>query len=104
LLSCEHYAKPSTDEACGNCDAAAATAATAQTFEPAAIEFKGADDFTNQELMDAAGLKLGMALSSDDVNAHAKQLMSSGMFESLGFRTDGDTLIIELVEVTSFTR
>lgn len=79
---------------------AAATAATAQKFEPAAIEFKGADDFTNQELMDAAGLKLGMALSSDDVNAHAKQLMSSGMFESLGFRTDGDTLIIELVEVT----
>jgi outer membrane protein assembly factor BamA len=78
----------------------AAAVATAQKFQPAAIEFKGADDFTNQELMDAAGLKLGMALSSDDVNAHAKLLMSSGMFASLGFRTDGDKLIIELVPVT----
>lgn len=78
----------------------AAAAAAAQNFQPAAIEFKGADNFTNQELMDAAGLKLGMALSSDDVNGHAKQLMSSGLFESLGFRTEGDTLIIELVEVT----
>jgi len=78
----------------------AASAATAQNFQPAAIVFKGADDFTNQELMDAAGLKLGMALSSDDVNAHAKQLMSSGMFESLGFRTEGDKLLIDLVPIT----
>ena len=77
-----------------------AASATAQNFQPAAIVFKGADDFTNQELMDAAGLKLGMALSSDDVNAHAKQLMSSGMFESLGFRTEGDKLLIDLVPIT----
>ncbi len=74
--------------------------ATAQKFQPAAIEFKGAADFTDQELMDAAGLKLGMAFSSDDVNAHAKQLMSSGMFASLEFKTEGDKLIIDLSPVT----
>jgi outer membrane protein assembly factor BamA len=77
-----------------------AATATAQKFQPAAIVFKGADEFSNQELMDAAGLKLGMALSTDDVNDHAKQLMSSGMFESLGFRTDGDKLLIDLVPIT----
>ncbi len=77
-----------------------AATATAQKFQPAAIEFKGAEDFSNQELMDAAGLKLGMALSSDDVNAHAKQLMSSGMFANLEFKTDGDKLIINLTPVT----
>jgi outer membrane protein assembly factor BamA len=69
----------------------------AQKFQPAAIVFKGVEDFSNQDLMDAAGLKLGMALSADDINAHAKQLMSSAMFESLGFRTDDNKLIIELV-------
>ncbi len=74
--------------------------ATAQKFQPAAFEFKGAADFTDQELMDAAGLKLGMAFSSDDVNAHAKQLMGSGMFTNLEFKTEGDKLIIDLSPVT----
>ena len=82
-----------------------AAMATAQKFQPAAIVFKGAEGFSDQDLMDAAGLKLGMALSPDDINAHAKQLMGSEMFESLGFRTEDNKLIIELVALQNwFTR
>jgi len=75
--------------------------ATAQKFKPKTIQFKGAPEYSEQELMTAADLKLGVVLSSAEMNDHAKRLMDSGVFDNLTFKFDGLDLVFSLIPNTT---
>ena len=63
---------------------------------PQAIRFQGAPQYTQEELLAAAGLKPGVRLNSDAVKAHARQLVDSGMFKEVKFAYDRKTWLITL--------
>jgi outer membrane protein insertion porin family len=73
----------------------------AQKFQPKSIQFKGAPEFTDQELTAAAGLKLGMVLDFTEMKGHSQKLMDTGVFETLGFKFDGVDLVYTLVPFTN---
>ena len=74
----------------------AARPAVAQKFLPKTIGFKGDPEYSSQELMEAAGLKKGEILSNESVNNVAQQLMSTGMFDGVSFKFDGQDLVFYL--------
>ncbi len=61
-----------------------------------AIRFQGAAQFTQQELLAAAGLKPGKRLNSGEVKAHAKQLNNTGLFKEVKYTSDNKTLLFTL--------
>jgi outer membrane protein assembly factor BamA len=61
-----------------------------------AIRFQGATQYTQQELLAAAGLKPEASLNSREVKAHAKQLNDTGLFEVIKFSSDSKTLLFTL--------
>ncbi len=75
--------------------------AAAQKFLPKSIQFKGDPEYSDQELIAAAGLKNGVVLDSDEMNEHSKRLMDSGVFDTLKFTFDGQDLIFTLTPSTS---
>ena len=75
--------------------------AAAQKFLPKTIQFKGAPDYSDQELLTAAGLKKGTVLNFADMKAHSQQLMDTGVFETLSFKFDGQNLVYTLTPSTS---
>jgi outer membrane protein assembly factor BamA len=70
-----------------------ALSATGQRFQPRTIQFKGAPEYSVQEMLAAAGLVKGAILSSDEMGAHSKRLMDSGVFDNLTFTFDGQDLV-----------
>lgn len=74
----------------------AAQSAAAQAFQPRTIQFKGAPEYSDRELMAASGLEMGKALTNEDINAHAKRLMDAGVFSNLNYKYDGPDLIFTL--------
>ena len=70
--------------------------ATAQKFQPKSIQFKGAPEYSDEELMAAAGLKKGAVLAFDDMKSHSQKLMDTGLFETLSFKFDGVDLVYTL--------
>ena len=79
---------------------AAAVAAQAQVFKPATIRFEGAPDYSDAELMQATGLKIGVGYSSDELNSHAQRLMDTGMFDKVGYKFDTKGMLFTLHEVS----
>jgi outer membrane protein insertion porin family len=75
----------------------AGLSAAAQKFQPKTIQFKGAPEYSNQELLNVADLKLGDKLNFDDMNAHTQKLMDTGLFHSIVFKFDGVDLVYSLV-------
>ena len=71
-------------------------AASAQTFHPAAIEFKGAPDYSQEELLAAVGLKLGTDISDADMKAAVQGLMNSGLFAGIQYDFDGKDLVFQI--------
>jgi outer membrane protein assembly factor BamA len=71
--------------------------AAAQKYLPKTIQFKGAPEYSDQELLDAAGLKLGVVLDFTEMKGHSQKLMDTGLFETLGFKFDGADLVYTLV-------
>lgn len=69
----------------------------AQKFQPKTIQFKGDPEYTDQELLAAAGLKRGGVFTSAEMNDHSKQLMDSGVFDNLTYKFDGVDLIYSLI-------
>ncbi len=63
---------------------------------PKAIRFQGAAQYTQEELLAAAGLKPGARLSANDVRAHAKQLSDTGFFAVVKFGNDNKGLLFSL--------
>ena len=75
---------------------AASLPGAAQKFLPRSIQFQGDPDYTDQELMDAAGLKKGATLTSDEMGDRTKRLMDTGVFERLSYEFDGQNLVFKL--------
>jgi outer membrane protein insertion porin family len=75
--------------------------AAAQKFQPKTIQFKGAPEYSDQELLAAAGLKMGTVLAFADMKDHSQQLMDSGVFDTLSFKFDGVDLVYTLVPSTT---
>jgi outer membrane protein insertion porin family len=75
--------------------------AAAQKFRPKTIQFKGAPEYSAQELMDAAGLKAGAVLAYAEMKEHSQKLMDTGLFETLAFKFDGVDLVYTLVPFTN---
>jgi outer membrane protein insertion porin family len=69
---------------------------SAQRLLPRSIQFKGDPEYTDQELLAAAGLKRGQTLAAADMNGYAQKLAASGVFDSVGYKFDGQDLIYTL--------
>jgi len=69
----------------------------AQKYLPKTIQFKGAPEYSEQELLAASGLKKGKVLDFDEMSSHSQKLMDTGLFETLSFKFDGVDLIYTLV-------
>lgn len=65
-----------------------------------AIRFQGAPQYTQQELLAAAGLKPGARLTSGEVKTHAKQLVDTELFKEVKFTSDRKTLLFTLTPST----
>jgi outer membrane protein assembly factor BamA len=63
---------------------------------PRAIRFQGATQYTQDELLAAAGLQPGARLTASDVKAHAKQLNDTGFFAVVRFSNDSKGLLFSL--------
>jgi outer membrane protein assembly factor BamA len=61
-----------------------------------AIRFQGAPQYTQQELLAAAGLKPDSRLNAGEVKAHARQLSDTGLFKEVKFVSDSKTLLFTL--------
>jgi outer membrane protein assembly factor BamA len=72
-------------------------ASPAQRKVPApSIRFQGAPQYTQEELLAAAGLKPGVRLSASEIKAHAKQLNDTGLFTVVRFSSDSKGLLFSL--------
>jgi outer membrane protein assembly factor BamA len=60
------------------------------------IQFKGAPEYSEQELLEAAGFKKGAPMSTAELGDHSKQLMNTGVFENIYYRLEGPDLVITL--------
>ena len=60
------------------------------------IRFQGASQYTQQELLAAAGLTPDARLNPRDVKAHAKLLSDTGLFDVVRFSSDSKTLLFTL--------
>jgi len=69
----------------------------AQYYQPKSIHFTGAPEFTDRELMEASGLKTGVAITPAEIQSRSQKLIDSGLFETLNFQFDGTTLTYTLV-------
>jgi len=79
----------------------AAHATSAQKFQPKTIQFKGAPEYSDQELLAAAGLKKGATLTVDEMKGHFQQLMDTGVFENVLYKFDGIDLVYSLKPATN---
>jgi outer membrane protein assembly factor BamA len=68
----------------------------AQKFQPKTIQFNGDSEYTNAELLAAAGLKPGIVLTADEIKAHSTQLADSGVFDLMTYKFDGGDLVYTL--------
>ena len=73
---------------------------SAQKFQPKTIQFKGDPEYTDKELLDAAGLKPGTVLDSASMNDAAQRLLATGVFKTLLYKFDGQDLIFQLTPST----
>jgi outer membrane protein assembly factor BamA len=67
---------------------------------PKSIRFQGAPQYTQEELLAAAGLKPDSRLTAVEVKAHAKQLNDTGLFAVVKFSTDKQGLLFSLTPST----
>ncbi|MGB8029965.1 MAG: hypothetical protein WCF30_09910 [Terracidiphilus sp.] len=63
---------------------------------PRAIRFQGAPQYTQEELLAAAGIKPSARLTVADVKAHARQLNDTGFFAVVKFGNDSKGLLFTL--------
>lgn len=73
-----------------------AAAAAAQKFQPKAIHFVGDPEYSDAELLKAADLRLGDALSAAEMNQHTQKLMDTGVFAGIAYKFDGEDLTFQI--------
>jgi outer membrane protein assembly factor BamA len=72
-----------------------------ERFVPKTIQFKGAPEYANQELLAAAGLQKGASIAYPEVKVHAQKLLDTGLFESSDFTYNGVDLVFNMVPSTT---
>jgi outer membrane protein insertion porin family len=72
----------------------------AQKLLPKSIQFVGAPEYSTQDLLAAAGLKPGEALTTAEMHDHAQRLIDSGLFDNLTYKFDGQNLVFQLTPST----
>jgi outer membrane protein assembly factor BamA len=72
--------------------------AQVQILKPQSIRFDGTQEYTQAELLGVTDIKKGQAYTGDYFNQASQKLMSSGMFERVGFKFDGVDLIFLMVD------
>jgi outer membrane protein assembly factor BamA len=80
---------------------AAAPSVAAQKFIPQSIQFKGAPEYSNQELLAAVGYKKDTPIAYSEVKSHSQRLLDTGLFESASFIYNGVNLVFTLVPSTA---
>jgi outer membrane protein insertion porin family len=83
----------------GSLFVASALTASAQSFQPKNIVFKGDSGHSDAELMTVVGLTKGTTLTSAQINDHVKQLVDSGLYQDVSFTFNGQDLIFQLTPV-----
>jgi outer membrane protein insertion porin family len=63
---------------------------------PKPVRFQGAPQYTQQELLATAGLKLDARLNIRDMKAHVKQLSDTGFFQEIKLTSDNKGLLFTL--------
>ncbi len=74
--------------------------ASGQKFQPKSIQFKGDPEYSDAELLAAAGLKTGVVLTVAEMNEHFERLRDSGVFANVLYKFDGQDLIYQLTPST----
>jgi outer membrane protein assembly factor BamA len=67
--------------------------AAAQKFLPKTIKFQGDPEYSDAELLAAAGLKKGVVLGYTEMQDYCKRLLATGAFSTVAFKFDGQDLI-----------
>ncbi len=74
--------------------------AAAQKFLPKSIKFQGDPEYSDAELLAAAGLKKGVVLGYAEMQDYSKRLLATGAFSTVAFKFDGQDLIFLLAPST----
>ena len=75
--------------------------AAAQKFQPKTIQFKGAPEYSDQEMLAAAGLKIGAEIAYSEMKSYGQRLLDTGLFESFHFTYNGVDLVFVLVPASA---
>jgi outer membrane protein insertion porin family len=70
--------------------------AVSQKFLPKSIKFQGDPEYSDAELLAAAGLKKGVVLGYTEMQDYSKRLLATGAFSTVAFKFDGQDLIFLL--------
>jgi outer membrane protein assembly factor BamA len=70
--------------------------AASQKFLPKSIKFQGDPEYSDAELLAAAGLKKGVVLRYTEMQDYCKRLLATGAFSTVAFKFDGQDLIFLL--------
>jgi outer membrane protein assembly factor BamA len=70
--------------------------AVSQKFLPKSIKFQGDPEYSDAELLAAAGLKKGVILGYVEMQDYCKRLLTTGAFSAVAFKFDGQDLIFLL--------
>ena len=71
--------------------------AAAQKYQPKTIQFKGAPEYSQPELLAASGLEEGASVSYSEMKAASQKLLGSHLFEEARFSYNGADLVFTLV-------
>jgi len=78
--------------------------AQAQKFHPKAITFVGASEYSDAEILRAAGLQKGQDITSEEMSAVTQRLLDTQLFVSASYRFDGVNLVYKLEPVKELYR
>ncbi len=78
--------------------------AVAQTFVFQSVLVEGNARIETATILTFAGIARGQPVSAADVNAAARRIRESGLFESVNVEPRGSTLVIEVVEFPTINR
>jgi outer membrane protein assembly factor BamA len=74
--------------------------AVSQKFLPKSVKFQGDPEYSDAELLAAAGLKKGVVLGYAEMQDYCKRLLATGAFSTVAFKFDGQDLIFLLTPST----
>src|SRR5579863_1399160 len=81
---------------CGCLMAVFAISIRGQQFYADSIQFKGAPQYSDKDLIAASGIKTQATMTADDMYGYLKKLSDTGLFEKVGYNFDGKVLTVSL--------